>query len=749
MPSHTPTPTRKFILLSKTELMTSPSKHQLSLVSVLFLLLSFGGSAQEDPTIDSLKTITQSTAHDSVRVNALVAWDNLIYYYNPEQDLVLNEQIKEICLANLKKDLKEIETAYFKEKLANSYNNLGIIAIESGDPIGSIEFNKSALVLREEIGFKNSIATTHLNMGNAYLSFARYPDALDHFYQAIEITKEAIAEQTDSSKIESTQFIMADTYMGIGQLYKDLNDVEKAQENFELSLELHESGGNLNGVAKANNNLGTLFAMAEDYENALSYFVKSKELKILTGDLRGEITSCINIGGVYENTGFLDSAEIEFKNGLEISEKYNDAIGLSNCHFSLGKLYTTTKEHHLAKSHLVSAVELAKQAQNYYVLQVSYEQLSILGELTGDFKNAIEWRKSYEMYADSILSDEDARKIVQQEFAFEYDLKKAQDSIEFVKSKEIDQLQIERQEADLGRSRVLLIASFVGLILLIAFAIIIAKRLKISQKQKKTIESQKLIVDQKNKEIHDSINYAERIQKSFLATEELLNQNLGEHFIYFNPKEAVSGDFYWAGKLDNGNFAVSCADSTGHGVPGAIMSILNISSIEKAVENKASKPAEIFNQARKLIIERLKKDGSPEGGKDGMDASLIAFNPEKTIMQYVAAHNPIWIIRAGELIDIKAEKMPVGKHDHDHIPFEGGEFELQKGDIIYTLTDGFQDQFGGEKGKKYKVKPFKRLLLENAHLAMSEQHQKISDTFDEWKRDLEQVDDVCVIGVRV
>ena len=286
----------------------------------------------------------------------------------------------------------------------------------------------------------------------------------------------------------------------------------------------------------------------------------------------------------------------------------------------------------------------------------------------------------------------------------------------------------------------------IGLILLIVAAISWNKIFR-KQIDLRIIAEEQLQV--KNQEIMDSINYAQRIQHSFLATEELLNKNLGEHFIYFNPKEAVSGDFYWAGKLANGNFALSCADSTGHGVPGAIMSILNISSIEKAVENKVVEPAEIFNQARQLIIERLKKDGSEEGGKDGMDASLISFNADKTVMQYVAAHNPIWIIRSGELTDIKAEKMPVGKHDHDHRPFQGGEYKLQKGDIIYSLTDGYQDQFGGVKGKKYKVKPFKQLLLQISHLPMNEQHQKISATFDEWKRDLEQVDDVCVIGVRI
>jgi serine phosphatase RsbU (regulator of sigma subunit) len=254
---------------------------------------------------------------------------------------------------------------------------------------------------------------------------------------------------------------------------------------------------------------------------------------------------------------------------------------------------------------------------------------------------------------------------------------------------------------------------------------------------------------EKNQEIMDSINYAQRIQHSFLATQQLLNQNLGEHFIYFNPKEAISGDFYWAAKLNNGNFAMVNADSTGHGVPGAIMSILNVSAIEKAVENNATNPADIFNQTRKTIIERLKKDGSKEGGKDGMDASLISFNSDKSKMTYVAAQNPIWVIRNGELTEIKPEKMPVGKHDKEHVPFNGGEYDIQKGDQIYTLTDGFQDQFGGPKGKKFMVKKMREYVLSISSLSMAEQHQRITDTFSNWKGDVEQVDDVCVIGVRI
>jgi serine phosphatase RsbU (regulator of sigma subunit) len=263
------------------------------------------------------------------------------------------------------------------------------------------------------------------------------------------------------------------------------------------------------------------------------------------------------------------------------------------------------------------------------------------------------------------------------------------------------------------------------------------------------ISKQKERVEEAHKEITDSINYAERILRSFLATDELLSENLNDYFVFFQPKEAVSGDFYWAGKLNNGTFAMVNADSTGHGVPGAIMSVLNISSIEEAVKEGSTAPHEIFNKTRNFIIERLKKDGSPEGGKDGMDASVICFDFEKNQFTYTAAQNPIWVIRDGKLTEIKPEKMPIGKHDKDHIPFVGGEFDIQKGDQIYTLTDGFQDQFGGPKGKKFMVNKMREYVLSISHLSMEEQNQKIKEAFTNWKRDLEQVDDVCVIGVKI
>lgn len=264
------------------------------------------------------------------------------------------------------------------------------------------------------------------------------------------------------------------------------------------------------------------------------------------------------------------------------------------------------------------------------------------------------------------------------------------------------------------------------------------------------IQEQKTLIEEKQIEILDSINYAQRIQKALLASDDLLQKNLKDYFVYFQPKDIVSGDFYWCAELPQKQFLLLTADSTGHGVPGAIMSMLNIASVEKAIESeKLTSPSDILNFTRKKIIETLAKDGSADGGKDGMDCSLVSFDFETKTLTYSAANNGIWVIRQGELLEFAPDKMPVGKHDRDSIPFKQEIVQLQKGDIVYTFTDGLPDQFGGDKGKKFKYKSLKNLLLENAQLPMNEQSEILQKTFISWKGDLEQVDDVCVIGVRI
>ena len=275
--------------------------------------------------------------------------------------------------------------------------------------------------------------------------------------------------------------------------------------------------------------------------------------------------------------------------------------------------------------------------------------------------------------------------------------------------------------------------------------------------EKKLVEQQKHIVEEKQKEILDSINYAKRIQYSLLAGEKLLNENLKNYFLFFKPKDIVSGDFYWgcstpspSGRAGEELFVLVTADSTGHGVPGAIMSMLNISCLNEAINaDKLSQPADILNSTRKKIIEHLSNDGSEEGGKDGMDCSLISFDFKNKKLVYAAANNPVWIIRNNTFISLASDRMPIGKHDKDSIPFTQHEFELNVGDMVYTLTDGFPDQFGGPKGKKFKYKQLEELLMSIAHKSMETQKQKLEEVFENWKGDLEQIDDVCIIGVKI
>ncbi len=265
----------------------------------------------------------------------------------------------------------------------------------------------------------------------------------------------------------------------------------------------------------------------------------------------------------------------------------------------------------------------------------------------------------------------------------------------------------------------------------------------------KAIVEQKSIIEEKQKEILDSINYARRIQFSLLAGDALLQEHLPEHFVLFSPKDVVSGDFYWAAPVSDG-FMYITADCTGHGVPGAFMSLLNISKLSQVIhENKITRPDLVLNAVRTEIIRALSSHDAGGENKDGMDAILCKLDVKGMTLEYAAANNAFYIVRNNTLITCKADKMPVGKGHDDTLAFTYNRVALHPGDVIYTLTDGFADQFGGPRGKKFKYKSLEELLLSVHRLPMAEQRGLLQKTFADWKGPLEQVDDVCIIGIRV
>lgn len=280
---------------------------------------------------------------------------------------------------------------------------------------------------------------------------------------------------------------------------------------------------------------------------------------------------------------------------------------------------------------------------------------------------------------------------------------------------------------------------------LITFCVVYVFRI-INEGYEKDIINQKKIIESKNKEIIDSITYAKRIQEAILPPNKKVAEQLPNSFILYEPKDIVAGDFYWMANK-KGKILFAACDCTGHGVPGAMVSVVCANALNRSVnEFGLTVPAEILNKTRELIIAHFEQ--SQEDVKDGMDIALCSL--EGNMLEYAGAYNPLWIIKEGskEVLQITADKQPIGKHEGQK-PFANHKIDLQKADTIYIFSDGYADQFGGAKGKKFKYKPLKKLLLSVQSKDMPEQKEILNKTFKQWKGSLEQVDDVCIIGVRI
>ncbi|MFY8184821.1 MAG: tetratricopeptide repeat protein, partial [Bacteroidia bacterium] len=415
-----------------------------------------------------------------------------------------------------------------------------------------------------------------------------------------------------------------------------------ALECFNRSIKIAEEIGNTNNVAHSYSGIGSLNYDGGKFTEAIEYFQKACETSEETGN---------------------------------VSQLCSDLHDMGQCYFEL-KNFTKAKE--VAQKSLL----IAKKNELLESVKISSFLLYKINSKQNNSNEALKMLSLFIESKDSLSNEEQVKKFA----AVEYEAKEEGLKAEQEAKEKTYRAERAREEEELKRQKTIRYAFTIGFVLVLALAVVVYRNLRENKKknkiileQKKEVEHAKELVEEKHKEITDSINYAERIQRTFLATEESLNNNLKDYFIYFQPKDIVSGDFYWSCKLADGNFLLATADSTGHGVPGSIMSLLNITSLEKACEHY-TEPADILNHTRATIIERLKKDGSAEGGKDGMDCSLISFNFSNNTIKYSTANNPIWIVQENgtKLLELKPDKMPVGKHDKDKEPFTQNTVQLNK-----------------------------------------------------------------------
>ncbi|MCD6065359.1 MAG: hypothetical protein K0S33_185 [Bacteroidetes bacterium] len=286
------------------------------------------------------------------------------------------------------------------------------------------------------------------------------------------------------------------------------------------------------------------------------------------------------------------------------------------------------------------------------------------------------------------------------------------------------------------------------------------KSKELIQAEHAIVMHQKEEIEEKNNEILSSIRYAKRIQEAILPPGELLNELFKDHFVYYNPRDIVSGDFYWAKQVkltpETGSepekdlHLFALADCTGHGVPGAFMSLIGKNILEQSsIERSVNSPAQALDYLNGRMLSSLNQKGGDQSIRDGMDIVIVAIDFATLTLEFAGANNPIYIIRGEELNSLKADKQPIGSLPEYTKPYTNNIFQLQKGDCIYLFTDGFADQFGGKDGKKFKYKQLQGLLLSIKDKPMPEQGKILDKRFQDWKGNLEQVDDVCVIGIRI
>ncbi|MBI5538900.1 MAG: tetratricopeptide repeat protein [Bacteroidia bacterium] len=757
--------------------------------TINFFVSSNNSYAQENKVIDSLKTLIKTDKADTNLLNHLN--DLALEYSFANTDSAINISNKAIKQASkILKETQDIKIRLSAQMiLGKSCYQIASFYDDNGNYELSIFFNKKALLIydilintsdqKKVIQARKS--KTLSNIGNIYNKQGDYPNAIDYYLNSLKI-----AEEIENKRLISTNL------GNIGIIYKYQGNYEKALEYYFKALKIAEEINNKIKISSILGNIGIIYDIKQENEKALEYYIKALKIAEEIGDKSCIETNYINIGELYKEQKDFPKALKYYLNALKIAEEINDRSNLSVLQGNIGTLYTLTKKYADAEVYLNKAL-IGADSINYLLAIKEFNiELSNLYEAWGKTDNALKYYKKAMVAKDSLFNADKNQEITRKEMNFDFDKKQAAIKAEQDKKDAV-------ANAYKNRQQLILILVCCVLLLVILFAFYIFRSLRITKKQKAIIEQQKFIVDEKNcelnsqneeisaqrdeieaqrdvlseqnnllyeqkQEITDSITYAKRIQNALLPTGKFANELLGEHFILFKPKDIVSGDFYWATRIDKW-LIVTVADCTGHGVPGAFMSMLGISFLNEIVRKKEiTQASQVLDQLRGSIIDALKQKGVSGEQKDGMDMCLCVINTETYEMQYAGANNPLYIVKSQkskgerlesdfqlsdfELYELKGDRMPVSIYIK-MAPFKNNIVQLNKGDCLYLSSDGFKDQFGGIDYKKYKSNQFKDLLLKIHQKPMSEQSEILHQTFINWKGNHKQIDDVTVLGIRI
>lgn len=528
-----------------------------------------------------------------------------------------------------------------------------------------------------------------------------------------------------------------------GNRHRANMELEEAMEEYQFSLSIHEQESDSMGIARAYNNIGIVHMMSGKYEIGIEYWLQSLGVKMRNGDLISAAITMGNIALYYKDIGKFDEAEDFLLDALEINKHYKDYESVAFNYLIIAQMRQKQNQMTAAITAFEQSIDYCDSVGSYFNKEEALIGLAEVHSDRGDFKKAYQYQTDYTVLVKELYNENNAR--ITRELTTQFETEKKEKELEMLQEvNDAQEKTIEKEKANIAlkeeRNRYLIIGLVLtGLLVLAVFFVLFKVR-----KAKKEVEIQKDLVIEKNKEITDSINYAKRLQDALLPTTESLRIALSNHFVLYLPKDIVAGDFYWMEQTDNADY-IAVADCTGHGVPGAMVSVVCCNALNKAVrELEIRDTGEILDKVTDIVVETFEKSGHEV--KDGMDIALCRIDKKKEKIQFSGANNPLYILNGKELIEYKGTKQPVGNYS-DRRPFETHEIVVEKNSKFYLFTDGYADQFGGEKGKKLKYKGFKNLLIESSNLSAEEASQTLHQAFEKWKSNYEQIDDVCVLGI--
>jgi len=595
----------------------------------------------------------------------------------------------------------------------------------------AFESANEAIALAQKCGYKKGEGKAHNTVGDLYWYAGDYSSCSDHYFKALKIFEDLHDKEG-----------MAECYRNIGWIYQGQHNYPLTLQYYFKSLKLNREIGNKESEVANYDDLGIVYKMMRNFNEALDYVHRTILLADSIGNKKGVATGYGNLGGIYAEMQNYDMAIEALKKSTDLHEKISDHYNMGECYNALADAYLKKHKPDEAIVNAEKALAVGKQFHFKTILSEAYLELAKAHKIKKDFEDSNGYLESYMALKDSIYNENNSEQINEMSAKYESEKKELMiSSLEKNKTLTEEKLQQEK-----NFKIYLIIFSF----LIAAFAFFLFRGNISKKKANEALSIAYTEIELKNKDITDSINYSKRIQDASLPPRELKYKLFPDAFVLFKPKDIVSGDFYWYAER-NGKRLIAACDCTGHGVPGALMSMIGNNILNQIVYEKGITSAgSILDHLHTEVKKALKQSENSEN-RDGMDIALVVFNSENEI-EFAGAQRPLWVIMGNDskLEEIKGNKFSIGGIQTEETrTFDTHRVVLGKRDSIYLFSDGIVDQFGGEHGKKFMAKNLKTLLSNIHDEPMAIQETIVEKTLEKWKTGREQVDDVLVIGIKI